>query len=161
MKNRHHVNWLRTAAVLVLSSPMLHCRCTHTWRSLQGNPELPFNGTFRSAMKDRQVHINMMTDVCTHFWYGSHTWRFQPLPYTIDIQTHTHTHTHPNMHANHAFVTVMEMKCMNQDNNCNNRLVIRSLQQEDVTSGGNFPPESLGRTSTLQASLVVSEMVEP
>lgn len=57
-----------------------------------------------------------------------------------------------------TFETVMEITGKNQDNNGSKRKVKGSLQQQNEPG---FLPESLGRTSTLQASLVVSEMVEP
>lgn len=57
-----------------------------------------------------------------------------------------------------TFKPVMEIKCKNQDGN-QSRILVKAVSGSEINWA--LPPESLGRTSTLQASLVVSEIVEP
>jgi hypothetical protein len=64
----------------------------------------------------------------------------------------------------------MQMQCMEKDKKMNIHTLMENVESCEIDRRQHSapiipftlnPPESLGRTSTLQASLVVSEMVDP
>ena len=111
----------------------------------------------RQICPERQANAHKYDDRCTLHIVGME--RSAPGVPDPAIMSKHKMHACTGTHAcRHTFETVVEMKCKNQDNNKSKRTVKRRLCKQKKPGS---PPESLGRTSTLQASLVVSEMVEP
>lgn len=112
----------------------------------------------RQICPERQASAHKYDDRCTHTFLvlnavKSHLVSQPPLHWT-NINMHAYTHVHAEIHLRLSWRLSARIKTVTKAKEQSKGVYNSRTNQAP-------PPESLGRTSTLQASLVVSEMVEP